>query len=587
MARFLTAVTVTSAIALGLLLGMEYSNSVRLISQDAALTLLVAAGSLSALLISLLWVLTRRIDSLDSQIKQAAQHVDGQILDDLKSIASGLSKNLQNASKEPKLQLTDAPTLIELESARVQPFASFGTVIEFLEKHRTSAVGIAGRRGVGKTALLHWIKYKLEPGEPGWIVVYISAPAVYNTVDFVRTIFTMTAKEVIQKYSPVLREGPLIGIIQPFRKSSTDRQIGQLSQQALYSIMGSRSDQRTTTTGIAGKGIALQRGRQFTWTQRERSHPELIADFKEYLEQYRLSGGRPMVIAIDELDKLAEASEAIAAINGLKDLFHTPNTHFVISVSEDALHRFAMRGNPFRDAFDSAFDKIVKLQVPSPYEAWEMLARRSEGQGAFPLLVALFCYAWSGGIPRDIIRTARECVNIRTIENRDLDVAELALEIVRRDVSEIVDDAVTTSLERNSTVDIDRLLALQHQLSDKRLSTQRSSLEAVLDACRFNEATLDKSADTVMLRRLSVYAEIGETALQYFSKDNPDLLHFSQDDPDSPDDDSKRVLGVVKARVLGVVEDLARAKAALAVYPAEAEWYLSRVRMKISSSVDG
>lgn len=167
MARFLTAVTVTSAIALGLLLGMEYSNSVRLISQDAALTLLVAAGSLSALLISLLWVLTRRIDSLDSQIKQAAQHVDGQILDDLKSIASGLSKNLQNASKEPKLQLTDAPTLIELESARVQPFASFGTVIEFLEKHRTSAVGIAGRRGVGKTALLHWIKYNWSPGSPG------------------------------------------------------------------------------------------------------------------------------------------------------------------------------------------------------------------------------------------------------------------------------------------------------------------------------------------------------------------------------------------------------------------------------------
>ena len=73
----------------------------------------------------------------------------------------------------------------------------------------------------------------------------------------------------------------------------------------------------------------------------------------------------------------------------------------MISVSEDALHRFAMRGNPFRDVFDSAFDKIVKLQVPSPYEAWEMLARRSEGQGAFPLLVALFCYAWSGGIPRE------------------------------------------------------------------------------------------------------------------------------------------------------------------------------------------
>src|SRR5262249_32627968 len=152
------------------------------------------------------------------------------------------------------------------------------------------------------------------------------------------------------------REGPFIGLIEPFRKSNTDRRIGQLSQQALDSIMGSRSDQHTTTAGLAGKGISLQRGRQFTWTQRERSHPELIAAFKEYLEQYRLSGGRPIAIPIDELDKLAEANAAIAAINGLKDLFHIPNTHFVVSVSEDALRRFAMRGVPFRDVFDSAFD---------------------------------------------------------------------------------------------------------------------------------------------------------------------------------------------------------------------------------------
>ena len=184
---------------------------------------------------------------LDSQVKQAAQHVERQIIHDFNVIASNLSENLQSASKEPKLQLTKAPTLIELESARVQPFASFTNVIDFLENHRTSAIGIAGRRGVGKTALLRWIKYKLEPR---WIVVYISAPAVYNTADFVRTIFTMTVKEVIQKYSSVLREGPFIGLIEPFRKSSTDRQIGKLSQQALDSIMGSRRAHGATSARL-------------------------------------------------------------------------------------------------------------------------------------------------------------------------------------------------------------------------------------------------------------------------------------------------------------------------------------------------
>ena len=286
----------------------------------------------------------------------------------------------------------------------------------------------------------------------------------------------------------------------------------------------------------------------------------MIAAFKEYLEQYRLWGGRRVAIAIDELDKLASADEAIAVVNGLKDLFHIPNTHFIVSVSEDALHRFAMRGVPFRDVFDSAFDTIVKLQVPSPYEAREMLARRSGQLQGFPMPVVLFCYAWSGGVPRDIIRAARACVNIRNREGRPVGVAELARQIVRRDVADIVDEAVNGSLETGSTVEIDGLLALQHQLRD-----ESSSLRAVLETYRFNEAAYDKSDRTVLLKRISKYVEIGAATMEYFSEDINDLL------------------AAHSGRVLCVVEDLARARAALAVSPAEAQWYLSRARTKMGS----
>ena len=549
-ARLLRVIAVTSAIAFGSLLGIEYFSSVKLISLDAALILFIVAAFLSVLLMALIWLLTQRIDSLNKQMASTARRVNNEILDDFKAIASELSVKLQHESADPMLQLSAAPALIELESARVQPLASFKEVIEFLESHRTSAVGVGGRRGIGKTALLRWIKYKLEPE---WIVVYIPAPATYDAADFVRTIFIMTAKEVIRKYSVVLREAWLASFTEPFRQLSDDRRIGRLSQQALDSITGSRSDQRTTATGIAGKGITLQRERRSIWAQRERSHPELIAAFKEYLEQYRLWGGRRVAIAIDELDKLANADEAIAVVNGLKDLFHIPNTHFVVSVSEDALRRFAMRGVPFRDVFDSAFDTIVRIQVPSPYEAREMLARRSGEPQGFPMPVALFCYAWSGGVPRDIIRAARACVNIRNREGRPMGVAELARQIVRRDVADIVDEALNGSLEAGSAVDIDGLLTLQHQLRD-----ESSSLKAALETSRFNEAASDKPEDTIPLKRISKYVEIGAATLGYFSEDINDLLAAHSD------------------RVLCAVEDLARARAALAVSPAEAQWYLSR-----------
>jgi hypothetical protein len=235
-----------------------------------------------------------------------------------------------------------------------------------------------------------------------------------------------------------------------------------------------------------------------------------------------------------------------------------------------------MRGVPFRDVFDSAFDTIVKLQVPSPYEAREMLARRSGELQGFPMPVVLFCYAWSGGVPRDIIRAARACVNIRNRKGRPVGVAELAPQIIGRDVADIVDDAVNSGLETDSsvdtgssvdtdsTVDIDGLFILQQQLRD-----ESSSLEAVLKACSLNEAAYDKSVNTVMLKRISKYVEIGAATLRYFSEDNNHLLAAPSE------------------RVLCVVEDLARAKAALAVSPAEAQWYLSRARTKMGSPVDG
>jgi KAP family P-loop domain len=560
-ARHLTLIAVMSAIALGVLFGIEHYPSVRPISLGWALSLFIAAASVSVLLIALIWLLTQRIDWLNEQVASTAGRVHDEMLNDFKAISSVLSVELQRASTDPMLQLSAAPALIELESARVQPFASFKDVVEFLESHRTSAVGVGGRRGIGKTALLRWIKYELEPK---WIVIYIPAPATYDAADFVRTIFVMTAKEVIQKYSVVLSEGRRASFTEPFRQLSNNRRIGGLSQQALDSITGARSYQRTSAAGIAGKGMTLQRGRQSTWTQRERSHPELIAGFKEYLEQYRLWGGRPVAIVIDELDKLQEADEAIAAVNGLKDLFHIPNTHFVVSVSEDALRRFAMRGVPFRDVFDSAFDTIVKLDVPSPGEAREMLARRSGELQGFPMPVVLFCYAWSGGVPRDIIRAARACVTIRNRKGAPVGVSGLAPQIIRQDVADIVDDAVNGGIEIGGTADIGGLLSLQHRLRDESLS-----LQAVLEGYSLNDEAYGESTDAVTLDRISKYMEIGSATLEFFSEDIYDLLTAHSE------------------QVLCVVEDLARAKAALAVSPVEAEWYLSRARTKMGSSANG
>src|SRR5262249_11843897 len=145
-------------------------------------------------------------------------------------------------------------------------------------------------------------------------------------------------------------------------------------------------------------------------TERELTHAETVQALRQFIDQLVALSDRSVVICVDELDKLARPEDAIDAINGIKDLFHLPKTHFVLSVSTDAMHNFAARGVPIRDVFDSAFDTIVPVRPLTIDESRTLISRRARD---FSAAVALFCHAWSGGHARDLIRTSRSCVDFR------------------------------------------------------------------------------------------------------------------------------------------------------------------------------
>jgi hypothetical protein len=90
--------------------------------------------------------------------------------------------------------------------------------------------------------------------------------------------------------------------------------------------------------------------------------------------------------------------------NGIKDLFHIPNVHVVVSVSTDAMHSFAARGVLVRNVFDSAFDTVIEVQRMTVTESREVLWRRATN---FPAPTMMFCHVWSGGHPRDLERYSK------------------------------------------------------------------------------------------------------------------------------------------------------------------------------------
>jgi len=148
-------------------------------------------------------------------------------------------------------------------------------------------------------------------------------------------------------------------------------------------------------------------------TRQPRSYPQIVHEFGEFLRATIGCVGRvpgialpSVVIILDELDKILSPEEAQDFVNEVKALFHldVPGFLFLVSVSEDALASFERRGLPVRDAFDSAFDLIFRLEYLSLADARAVLNARVLGM---PEPFVCLCHCLSGGLPRELVRVAR------------------------------------------------------------------------------------------------------------------------------------------------------------------------------------
>ena len=133
--------------------------------------------------------------------------------------------------------------------------------------------------------------------------------------------------------------------------------------------------------------------------------PEVVDRFKRYAAT--LTANNYWVIGIDELDKMESEDAARRFLNDIKGVFGVKGCYYLVSVSEDAMSSFERRGLPFRDVFDSSFDAIERIRYLTMEESQRVLARRVLG---LPVPFQALCHCLSGGLPRDLIRVARELV---------------------------------------------------------------------------------------------------------------------------------------------------------------------------------
>lgn len=210
------------------------------------------------------------------------------------------------------------------------------------------------------------------------------------------------------------------------RRRRADRYPGlvPLRVEALDQLRHTRFLQ-TYTSGWSGK-IGMPFNAEAGWNasvqqaEQNLTYPEVIDNFRRFAELSAttlISNNviERVVIAIDEVDKIADPAQAHELVNDVKGIFGIPHCLFLVSVSEDAMSAFERRGIPVRDAFDSAFTQMVRMDNFTLAESRRWLSRRLLG---VPEQFTYLLHCLSGGLPRELRRMTIELVDIVSEDGR-------------------------------------------------------------------------------------------------------------------------------------------------------------------------
>jgi hypothetical protein len=197
----------------------------------------------------------------------------------------------------------------------------------------------------------------------------------------------------------------------------------------------------TVTVGAPSLPVQLQAGQTGSTavTPLAMSTPEIVQAIRDFTRVMAGADSRPdrgnathhvpVVVGIDEVDKIEDPQEAQGFLNQIKGLFGDSNCLFLISISDDAMAAFERRGMPFRDAFDSSLSSVVTLSYLSRKEARVLVGSRLVNVEE---PIADLLYVLAAGLARDLVRLVRKAVEAKEQGKTGLD--ELAQTLIAVEV---------------------------------------------------------------------------------------------------------------------------------------------------------
>lgn len=137
------------------------------------------------------------------------------------------------------------------------------------------------------------------------------------------------------------------------------------------------------------------------------SLPGLTATCSEFLQNVAEVFSGKVVICVDELDKITNVADLFQLLKGIKGILGQENTHFILTVSEDAMAFFNERLSRERSLVESSFEEIIYLDRLTRDVTYKVIRQSlgvTESNSEDFLRNCTVQWLFAGGIPREIKR---------------------------------------------------------------------------------------------------------------------------------------------------------------------------------------
>ena len=203
----------------------------------------------------------------------------------------------------------------------------------------------------------------------------------------------------------------LLYIVRFVRDNSRRGQLVREATALRERIRFSASLRSSTELGInAPKPVptSLNKSRERSLDERPTTIASLVFDFRNLAERIAETLHGPLIIGIDELDKIELADSVRELLRDIKGIFEVTGVHFLVSISEEAAAALQLGTlqSSGRNEFNSSFYTVIELPPLGPIGAGELLEAR--GFRAPGRLAEALCLL-SGGNRRELIRMADLC----------------------------------------------------------------------------------------------------------------------------------------------------------------------------------